>query len=138
MNTYDYIKDPATGNLINIHTEHGKDILQQYSNISGRTKINNTDFFKFREHEYNVLTTKVRPFLKKVLSKHELDTYINSHLDYTMENSLLEVNMANYIAVWNNFMYIISNLIKEYKKNKTPTNTIKLDISTNKLKIKKN
>ena len=136
MNTYDYIKDPTTGNLINIHTEYGKDILQQYSNISGRTKINNADFFKFREHEYKVLKNTVRPFLTKVLSQNDLDAYINSHLDYNMEDSLLEVNMANYITTWNKFMYIIDPLIDEYKNHKTYTNTVILDTSTNKLTIK--
>jgi len=137
MATFDHIKDPLTGNIVNIHTEAGRNILDNYSNISGRTKLKIDDFFKFRQHEYRVLTTKVRPFLRKVLTKNNMDKYINSHLNYNINDERIESNMTYYITTWNKFMYIISTLIKEYKKHKTPSNIIVLNIHTNKLEIKK-
>lgn len=137
MATFDHIKDPVTGNIVNIHTEVGRNILDNYSNISGRTKLKIDDFLKFRQHEYSVLTTKVRPFLRKVLSKNNMDKYITSHLKYNINDELIESNMVHYITTWNKFMYIISNLIKEYKKYKEPSNIIVLNTQTNKLEIKK-
>ena len=137
MNSYNYIVDPDTSKFVNIHSEKGINIIENYSNVNGRTRHNLKHFFQFREDEYNVLTNKVRPFLAKILRKTDIDRYINIHLNYDSDTELIETQIENYIQTWNNFMENMSRLFSDYNTIKTSKNNIVLDIETNTLKVKK-
>ena len=81
MDKFNTITDPETGNNIDINDPKAMSILQKYSDISGRTRQINKEFFKFREFEFNQVNNVVYPFLIKIIAKEKVPDYINSHLN---------------------------------------------------------
>ena len=81
MSTFNTILDPVSGKRFNIYGKKGREILQNYSDISGRTKIINDSFFQFRQHEFLTLSGKIYPFLESVLDQHQISDYINKFLN---------------------------------------------------------
>tara|TARA_B100000902_G_C27201409_1_gene859259 strand:- start:101 stop:526 length:426 start_codon:yes stop_codon:yes gene_type:complete len=139
MDTFNIIIDPETGDKIAISDPKAKDILQKYSDISGRTKQIHKDFFNFRQYEFETMNKVVYPFLETVLNKDEIFAYISKHLNcQENENSNMnEIYIKNYTTCFDNFIDHITVLITEYNSlvTKHTPKSIKLNSVSEYLEI---
>lgn len=136
MSNFDIIHDPESGKLVNIDGKRGLDVLQTYSDVSGRTKLLNNKFFKFREYEFESLRNIIYPFLRKVLNDNLIADYINSHMncDIYVNQSLHEINVNKYMDCFNKFKAHIDKLIVEYNNyNSIDKLNVKLNIGYERL-----
>jgi hypothetical protein len=139
MDTFNIIIDPETGDKIAISNPKAKDILQKYSDISGRTKQIHKEFFKFRQYEFETMNKVVYPFLETVLDKVEIFAYISKHLScQENENSNMnEIYITNYTTCFDNFIDHMTVLIDEYNSlvTKHTPKSIKLNSISEYLEI---
>ena len=136
MSNFNIITDPESGKQVNIDDKRGLNVLQNYSDVSGRTKLLNDKFFKFREYEFECLNNIVYPFLRMVMDDKLISNYINSHLncDIYVNYSLHEINVNKYMVCFNKFKTHIDKLIIEYNKyNHIDKLTVKLNIGHERL-----
>ena len=117
MSQFNKILDPDSGISYDIKGNKGINILQKYSDISGRTKSINDDFFKFREYEFLVMTNKIYPFLQKIMNKDKISQYISNRLNSCDKNNLDEININNYKKCFLKFESEIDRLIKAFNMN---------------------
>ena len=138
MSTFNTILDPVSGKRFSIHGKKGREILQNYSDISGRTKIINDSFFQFREHEFLTLSGKIYPFLESVLDQHQISDYINKFLNTeNCTNYMHEINMKDYIDCFTRFEKHIDQLITKYNSIKDNQNDLRLNVKTDLLEYGK-
>ena len=136
MSNFNIIQAPESGKQIDIYGKQGLHVLQNYSDVSGRTKLLNNNFFKFREYEFESLHTIIYPFLRKVMNDNLIAGYINSHLnsDIYVNHSLHEINLNKYMECFNTFKTHIDELITEYNKyNGVDKLYVKLNIGLERL-----
>jgi hypothetical protein len=114
MSQFNKILDPDSGISYDINEKKGISILQQYSDISGRTKSINDDFFKFREYEFLVMTNKIYPFLQEIMDKDKVSQYISNRLNSCDKNNLDEININNYKKCFLKFESEVDRLIENF------------------------
>ena len=116
MDKFNTITDPETGNNIDINDPKAMSILQKYSDISGRTRQINKEFFKFREFEFNQVNNVVYPFLIKIIAKEKVPDYINSHLncEINQNHTIDEIFINQYKSCFNKFIEHINSLKNKY------------------------
>ena len=117
MSKFNKILDPDSGISYDIKEKKGINILQKYSDVSGRTKSVNEDFFKFREYEFLVMTDKIYPFLQTIMNKDKISQYINNRLNSCGKNNLDEININNYKQCFLRFEREIDRLIEKFNMN---------------------
>tara|TARA_X000000950_G_C13824364_1_gene623326 strand:+ start:300 stop:719 length:420 start_codon:yes stop_codon:yes gene_type:complete len=138
MSTFNTILDPISGKRFNIYEKKGREILQKYSDISGRTKTINNTFFQFREHEFLALSGKIYPFLENVLAQNEISNYINKFLNTkSCSNHMDEVNIKDYMDCFTTFEKHIDQLITQYNSIKNNQKNIRLNVKTDLLEYGK-
>lgn len=123
MSKFNKILDPNSGLSYTLDDKKATDILQKYSDISGRTKRVNDDFFKFREYEFLTMTNKIYPFLTTIMNKDKIAPYVNKYLGKFSKHNLNEVNMKRYKETFLEFENHIDNLISNLNQKKMYTRT---------------
>ena len=118
MSKFNIILDPDSGISYDIKEKKGINILQKYSDVSGRTKSVNEDFFKFREYEFLVMTNKIYPFLLKIMDKDKISQYISNRLNSCDKNNLDEININNYKKCFLKFESEVDRLIENFNIRK--------------------
>lgn len=111
MSKFNKILDPNSGLSYTLDDKKATDILQKYSDISGRTKRVNDDFFKFREYEFLTMTNKIYPFLTKIMGKDKAGAYVDNYLGKFPKHNLNEININRYKETFLEFENHIDNLI---------------------------